>query len=54
MLTSNLVLTHPDYSLPFRVTTDSLGHKIGAVLSQVKNGNDMPIAFYSRSLNQTE
>ena len=53
-LTSDLVLTHPDYNLPFRVTTDSSGHKIGAVLSQLKDEKVMPIAFYSRSLNQTE
>lgn len=48
------VLAYPDFSKPFLLTTDASGGAIGAVLSQGENGEDRPIAFASRSLNDAE
>ena len=53
-LTNSPVLTYPNYSLPFIVTTDASTDGIGAVLSQCIEGTEKPIAFYSRSINKCE
>lgn len=45
-MTSLPVLSLPDFSLPFEVTTDASNIAIGAVLSQ----NNHPIAFFSKKL----
>lgn len=47
-----LGLFNPD--LPTVVTTDASDYGLGAVLSQVRDGVDTPIAFASRSLTPTE
>lgn len=52
-LTSKL-LQYPDFSKPFILTTDASGYAIGAILSQGKLGQDRPIAYASRTLNQAE
>ena len=36
------------------LTTDASGYAIGSILSQGKIGKDKPIAYASRSLNDTE
>ena len=41
----------PDFSQPFILTTDASGFAIGGILSQGKIGEDKPIAYTSRSLN---
>ncbi|GBP17159.1 Retrovirus-related Pol polyprotein from transposon 17.6 [Eumeta japonica] len=48
------ILIYPDFTQPFRVTTDASNAALGAVLSQIRNGNDHPIAFASRTLSDTE
>jgi len=48
------LLIYPDFSKPFKLTTDASGEAIGAVLSQGELGNDNPIAYASRSLNKAE
>lgn len=48
------VLQFPDFSKEFILTTDASKIGIGAVLSQGVVGNDLPIAFGSRGLNQPE
>jgi len=48
------VLQYPDYTKPFVLTTDTSGFAVGAILSQGKIGQDKPIAFASRTLNQEE
>lgn len=48
------VLIYPDFSQPFHLTTDASNDALGAVLSQGEIGNDKPIAFASRSLNDAE
>jgi hypothetical protein len=53
-LLSPQVLVQPDPSLPYIVATDASDYAIGAVLSQVQYGEERPIAFYSKSLNEVE
>ena len=48
------ILVYPDYSQPFTLTTDASNEAIGAVLSQGKIGEDRPIAFASKALNDAE
>jgi hypothetical protein len=53
-LTNTPVLRYPDFTKPFILTTDASGYAIGAILSQGKLGQDQPIAYASRTLNQAE
>jgi hypothetical protein len=47
-------LAHPDFSQPFILDTDASSSCIGAVLSQVQNGQEKAIAFASRSMTKSE
>lgn len=51
-----VVLAHPDFSRPFVLSTDASLDGIGAVLSQVTEGevHARPIAFASKSLTQSQ
>lgn len=49
-----MVLIYPDFSQPFVVATDASGLGIGAVLSQVRDGYERPIAYASRNFNNAE
>lgn len=53
-LTSPPVLAHFDRSSHTLVTCDASAMAIGAVLSQVQNGVERPVAFASQALTQTE
>ncbi|PNF38366.1 hypothetical protein B7P43_G08976, partial [Cryptotermes secundus] len=53
-LTNTPLLQYPDFSKPFILTTDASGYAIGAILSQGKLGQDKPIAYASRTLNEAE
>jgi len=48
------VLQFPHPSLPCILDTDSSDVAVEAVLSQVINGEERPIAFFSRVLSQTQ
>ena len=48
------ILAFPDFELPFVIDTDASETALGAVLSQVINGVEYPIAFESRVLTKTE
>ena len=48
------VLAFPDFKLPFILTTDASKVAIRAILSQVQNGIECPIAFASRQMNNAE
>ena len=48
------ILQCPDFDLPFILTTDASSTAIGAVLSQGKLGEDLPVCFASRSLSRAE
>lgn len=53
-LASAVKLVHPDFTLPFVVDTDASKEGLGAVLSQIRNGVEEPIAFASRALTEGE
>lgn len=53
-LTSQPVLSYPDWNRPFVLTTDASNEAIGAILSQGTIGKDKPLAFASRTLNKAE
>jgi len=53
-LCSAPVLVFPNFKLPFILTTDASVVAVGAILSQVQNGLERPIAYASRQLNIAE
>ncbi|XP_043263448.1 uncharacterized protein LOC122403783 [Colletes gigas] len=48
------ILQYPDFNQPFIITTDASDFAVGAVLSQGQIGQDLPIAYASRSLGKAE
>lgn len=48
------ILKYPDFTKEFILTTDASNIALGAVLSQGNPPNDNPIAYASRTLNETE
>lgn len=54
LLINEPILQYPDFSKPFNLTTDASNVAIGAVLSQGPIGGDLPVAFASRTLNDSE
>jgi hypothetical protein len=53
-LSTTPVIAYPNFMLPFILTTDASKVIIGAILSQVQDGQERPIAFASRQLNTAE
>jgi hypothetical protein len=53
-IASKSLLFHPDWSLPFVLDTDGSKIGLGAVLSQIRDGCEEPLAFASRSLSPAE
>lgn len=41
---------HPDFKNTFRVTTDASGHAVSAVLTQEKDGIDLPVSYFLKTL----
>jgi hypothetical protein len=54
LLLNEPILKYPDFSEPFNLSTDASQVAIGAILSQGKPGQDRPIAYASRTLNDAE
>lgn len=54
LLVNAPLLQYPDFEKPFILTTDASDFAIGAVLSQGSIGSDKPIAYASRTLNDSE
>ena len=54
IICSEPLLQYPDFMKPFVVTTDESNFALGAVLSQGEIGQDLPIAYASRTLNDAE
>ena len=48
------VLAYPDFTAEFILDTDSSNHGIRAVLSQLKDGVEHPVAYASRTLTKAE
>jgi hypothetical protein len=53
-LTSDSVLAHPRFDLPFILSCGASNYAISAILSQLQNGKERPISFASRMLNKAE
>ena len=53
-LSTKPLLIYPDFSQPFIVACDASTKAIGAVLSQVRNGEERPVAYCSRQMNSAE
>ena len=53
-LASSPVLAYPRYDEEYKLQTDASNIALGAVLTQEKDGVDMPISYYSRKLNEAE
>ena len=53
-LTSLPILTYADYTSPFILQTDASSIGLGAVLSQMQNGQEHVIACASRGLTPAE
>ena len=45
ILIDSSVLKHPDYNSPFIVDTDASDNSLGAVLSNIVDGTEYPVAF---------
>lgn len=54
LLTTEPLLQYPDFTKLFVLTTDASNDTIGVVVSQGPIGNDLPIAYISRTLNNAE
>ena len=48
------VLAYPNFELPTILTTDASQLAVAAVVSQVQDGVERPLAYASRELNQSE
>ena len=53
-MTEHPILQFPDFTQNFVLTTDSSDFAIGSILSQGKIGEDKPVAYASRTLNEAE
>ncbi|MCU7806226.1 MAG: RNA-directed DNA polymerase, partial [Candidatus Thiodiazotropha sp. (ex Lucinoma borealis)] len=53
-LISAPVLAYPDTSKPFLLDCDASSFAVGAVLSQIHDDQEHPVAYYSRTLSRTE
>jgi hypothetical protein len=53
-LSTEPLLIYPDFSQPFIVACDASTKAVGAVLSQVRNGEERPVAYCSRQLNTAD
>lgn len=54
LLVNDPILQYPDLSKDFILTTDASNVALGAVLSQGSIGSDRPVAYASRTLNDSE
>ncbi|MGL5480857.1 MAG: reverse transcriptase family protein, partial [Aeromonas veronii] len=54
VLTSSPVLYAPDFGCPFVLQTDASDTGLGAVLSQVQEGEEHPVTYISRKLTPAE
>ena len=54
ILTTEPLLLHPRFDLPFQIASDASGHSLGAVLQQEQDGRVGPIAYASRRLTDEE
>ena len=49
-----VMLSYPNFDHPFYVKPDASKFQLGAVIYQIIDGEEVPIAFYSRKLNSAQ
>ena len=54
LLVNPPILAYPQFDLPFVVHTDVSDHAIGGVLSQVQDGKNVLLLYWSRKLNKAQ
>ena len=54
VLTSYPVLASPNFDLPFELSIDASDTGVGAVLQQMKQGVNHPVAYFSKKLNEAQ
>jgi len=54
ILSTEPLLIYPDFSQPFIVACDASTKATGAILSQLHNREERPVAYCSRQLNSAE
>lgn len=54
LLISAPILSCPNFNLPFQVHTDASDYGVGGMLTQITEGVEHPIAYYSRTLTGPE
>lgn len=54
VLSSAPILARPNFTLPFVLQTDASNTGLGAVLTQIQDGEERVIAYSSRTLSRTE
>lgn len=54
VLTKEIILQYPDFNREFLLTTDASNEAVGSILSQGPLGKDLPVSYYSRTLNKAE
>jgi transposase InsO family protein len=54
LLTEESLLQYPDFTKPCVLTTDTSNEVLGAILSQGPIGQDLPVAYASRTLSNAE
>ena len=56
IICEDVTLAFPNFNLPFKLSTDASDFAIGGILSQhdPSTGEDRPITFFSRRLNDAE
>lgn len=53
-LTSSPILSHPDFKKPFKCHVDASQFAVGGTLTQVVDGQEKAIAYFSRKLNKAQ
>ena len=53
-ISDRIMLTLPDFSLPFQLYTDASGTAVGSVLVQEIDGVKRPLSYFSKKLSSTQ
>ena len=54
VMARNVMLSYPNFDLPFYMKPDASDFQLGAVIYQIVDGEHTPIAFYSHKLNSAQ
>ena len=54
VLTNFPILKAPDFNKPFLLAVDASDYGVGAVLSQVEEGEESPVAYFSKKMSEAQ